>query len=333
MATKPTSVLITDRTISDITNRTAKGFNNFADVQRVQDWVNYFIDEVNPRLTKYTWSQYERVDKSKWETRILNNITELLKNYPDLSFTVPSAEAWDYQKQNAIENILFTMSNVEPIKEPVSFANDSWGTIISTVMQGNYKDYYHVGDTKNVTMQDGAIEQLKLYAFEDMELVNGGMCSMRIGNNITEKSYQYHSSSIVPTSARERISWSTSDMRLLVMPQIKNNLPEIIKKYIKKVKISTDYYYRSAGYTSDVGNHETTEDDVFIEGRGDSYATFLSPNLPKFEKIDGELKFLRHTYNAYMDGNFENIQVRASTDEGKTYIVTEQHKIRWFFCL
>ena len=86
--------------------------------------------------------------------------------------------------------------------------------------------------------------------------------------------------------------------------------------------------------SSDVRHTETTYDDVFIEGSGKSASTSLPKELPQFEKVDGEIKFVRHTYNCYKLGDMPDVQeVQVGGDDGWKHAVTEQHKIRWFFCL
>ena len=260
MATKPSSVLITDRTITDLSKKTSKAFNNFSDVQRVQDWINYFIDENQIDLPKYTWTPYERVDKSKWETYVLKNITELLKNYPDLSFTVPSAESWDWRKQNMIENILFAMSKEEPVIVK-SFSDDSWKTIIEIANKKIAQNYYSVGDTKQESLQNGDIAVYKIVAFNEFA-INGTSqkANMMIDMEIQNKTYQMDTDE----EAHADNNWSNCTFRTEIIPTILSNLSPDLRNEIKEILINTP----SATVAS--SNQVETVDKLFLYSKDEN---------------------------------------------------------------
>lgn len=338
MATRPSSVLVTDRTIADVINKTKKGFNNYSDVQRVQDWINYFIDEVDTSLSKYAWSRDERVDKTKWQTYVLDNVTKLLQNYPDLSLTVPTADNWDWQKQNKIENILLQMSKTEPVTDPVSFGTDSLATIVSAVKKGTYKTVYHVGDTKQIQMNDGKMVELNIIG-KDGNLDDGKSLSnaqdkykysLLIRSGLSEEEYQYHNTAS-GFSYENKLSWENSNMRNIVMPQIKNNLPQILQNNIKEVRINNVFGYATQGVTRFV--YLSTNDYLFIEGTGtDLYKPSTDDqSLPKYlNEEDGVNKWTRDTY-VPANGEAKAYAILSTAWSQKD--VTEKHKIRWIFCL
>ena len=248
MATMPTSGLITDRTALDVTNRTAKGFNSFADVKRVQDWVNYFIDEVNPSLPKYTWEAGERVDLAKWQTYILDNVKELLKSYPDLSglsiYEVPTADRWDWVKQNRLEYILFGMVHAEPLIIK-SFAEDNWKTIIRVANNKSGEEWYQVGDTKKETLSDGKNVTYTIKEFNKYSIENGiEKANICIEMDI-DATYQMHG------NHEDNEDWSTCDFRTKTIDKILNSMSVELKSAIKSISITSRAFTAEGVKTSD----------------------------------------------------------------------------------
>ena len=329
MATKPTSVLITDRTAADVANRTPKGFNNLSDVTRVQDWVNYFIDEINPSLEKWYWSQYERVDKSKWEKYILNNITELLKSYPDLSITVPTADVWDWQKQNQLENILLTMSTAEYIKRPTSFATDDWSVIESAVKNGSASLVYHIGDTRQERLEDGSTVTLKLRSFTGLPdpdyPYSGGTDPNKITISLadnTQETYQMFSNN---RAEEDDLFYSKSIMHTTTLPEIYEKFSEKLKNVVKKVKCSMGYNERSVS---------TIESYLFLPSQ-------KYPNVGDEINIDdtsstiwlSDCKVSHYMGTLYDIQFYTNKHVTGIPSQYNLQDADDFLPIQWFFCV
>ncbi|MBQ8298669.1 MAG: hypothetical protein IJX99_02195 [Clostridia bacterium] len=103
--------LIFDRTQSDITNLTSKGYYNHTDLNRIEQWCNYLAGVLNNYnyivniTTKTNWTMLDLPTQSKIE-RIRKNINTLKQAY--FSFTkIPSnLDYMTCQKANDIEKIL-----------------------------------------------------------------------------------------------------------------------------------------------------------------------------------------------------------------------------------
>ena len=113
--------LITDRTQSDVANKTKKGYYNYDDLNRVSDAMEYLISE----LLKYgyntpgyvsgpVWTQDDIPTKPQMK-QYRNNVAsiravlEVLKTTPE---TPDSIEKLTYQKANDLEKILVDVETV-----------------------------------------------------------------------------------------------------------------------------------------------------------------------------------------------------------------------------
>lgn len=107
MNAPPKEKLIFDRTIVDIRNRTAKGYFNLSDAQRLAAWVQYFNDELGLGLTIYQFTFAEDLTRAKFQT-IIDNVEAIKAALPKAN-NEPAKQipvAWDWQKENALEKIL-----------------------------------------------------------------------------------------------------------------------------------------------------------------------------------------------------------------------------------
>ena len=107
--------LIYDRTQADITNKTKKGYYNYWDLNRVEEWCEFLKDELTalnypPRAstwtaTKTNWTQYDMRYASEMQ-RIKNNITSLMVGFHYISRIYGNVENFNYTKANNWEQIL-----------------------------------------------------------------------------------------------------------------------------------------------------------------------------------------------------------------------------------
>lgn len=106
---KPNEELIFDRTLSDIINRTAKGYYNLSDLQRIQSWIAYLSEELDLNLSTYNFILGERLTRARLEA-IINNIQTIINVFYEGHSTTPPnlpwGIAWDITKANDIEHIL-----------------------------------------------------------------------------------------------------------------------------------------------------------------------------------------------------------------------------------
>lgn len=106
--------LITDRTIEDIEKRTAKGFYNLSDIQRICEWIE-FLSSVSSETLDINLAEFTlgtRLTRAKIMT-IIDSVNTLrnawLKEYKvPLSYpnATPEPIAWDYVKANDLERII-----------------------------------------------------------------------------------------------------------------------------------------------------------------------------------------------------------------------------------
>ena len=99
--------LITDRTIADIQELTAKGYYNLADLTRIQSYIKFLAEKLNLTLTITTYSLGEAVtfDKLKEIVDNIDSIREAWYTADDTPET-PIVSGWDWEDANAVEKIL-----------------------------------------------------------------------------------------------------------------------------------------------------------------------------------------------------------------------------------
>ena len=117
MATRPTSELVTDRTLRDVQLLNSKGNYNATDLNRVEEWCQYISDLLNEYgyyvsiVTKTDWTVgLGKPNMTSEINRIKTNIQSLIDAYVVMQSTpeVPSTTrlAINYQEANDIERIL-----------------------------------------------------------------------------------------------------------------------------------------------------------------------------------------------------------------------------------
>ena len=96
--------LIYDRVAADVTDRTAKGYYNLADVTRVNEWITYLLSLYGLSGTVTTKTLGEQADISQMVTN-----TETIRSGHTWSFTptTPTSTVWNYIKANSMEKILY----------------------------------------------------------------------------------------------------------------------------------------------------------------------------------------------------------------------------------
>lgn len=101
------AALITDRTATDVLNKTKKGYYNIEDIQRINSYIEYFSDVFGLNLTVTDVSLGQALTRAEMES-ILNNINTIRAAWYVASNTpqTPEAFAWNYEKANDVERIL-----------------------------------------------------------------------------------------------------------------------------------------------------------------------------------------------------------------------------------
>ena len=109
--------LIFDRTNSDVRNKTSKGYYNYTDLNRIEEWTQYLAGVLVtagysiPTMTfKTDWSKYDMPTEANME-RIRTNIKTLRQNYYQGTAIYSNLKKMTYQKANNIEKILNELNN------------------------------------------------------------------------------------------------------------------------------------------------------------------------------------------------------------------------------
>lgn len=114
--------LVYDRTQADVTNDNWKGQYNPSDLNRVESWCRYLIDQLTavgysitnngtPLTTKTTWVQTDPRTSAEME-RIRQNILKIMTSYHWITPIYNTAEQWDYIKANRWELILHEIAGM-----------------------------------------------------------------------------------------------------------------------------------------------------------------------------------------------------------------------------
>lgn len=119
---------------------------------------------------------------------------------------------------------------------------------------GNAPNYFKRGDTKTIRLKNGEQVILEIADFNHDDLTSGGKApiSFIIKNCLSFTGTRYMNSS--NTNAG---SWNSSYMRNTVMAEIRNQLPDDLKPYIKKVNKKTTQGSSSTAI-------QTTSDDLWL---------------------------------------------------------------------
>ena len=103
--------LIYDRTQSDVTNKTSKGYYNASDLNRVEAWCEYLKKQLNTDgynisfTIKTDWTSSDLRSEAQME-RIRKNIIKLMTGYHYISLIYANNNNWNYTKANRWEKIL-----------------------------------------------------------------------------------------------------------------------------------------------------------------------------------------------------------------------------------
>lgn len=112
--------LIYDRTLTDVINKTKKGYYNVSDLNRAEEWCNYLAELLTGygypvRIeTKTNWTIADFTYAEEME-RIRSNVSKIKQAYCTYSLTpaVPDTlNRIDIEKANAIEKVLFDIDEL-----------------------------------------------------------------------------------------------------------------------------------------------------------------------------------------------------------------------------
>lgn len=103
--------LITDRTQSDVDNKTAKGFYNVSDLQRINSYTEYLAEQLDVSIDIPLFELGSDITFDKLNT-VIDNIRKIRKVWyvADDTPQLPIVAGWDYDAANAIEKNLQAMS-------------------------------------------------------------------------------------------------------------------------------------------------------------------------------------------------------------------------------
>ena len=118
--TRPASSLIFDRTELDVENKTSKGFYNYTDLNRVEEWCKYLSEKLSSLsynveiTTKVDWTRLNMFVSSALE-RIRTNVQAIKSAFYPYSTTptIPlNLNLLNIEKANNIEKILFDIDEL-----------------------------------------------------------------------------------------------------------------------------------------------------------------------------------------------------------------------------
>ena len=152
--------LIFDRTATDVKNRTAKGYYNLSDLNRIIDYINYikkYIKDDSPFSVSFALG--EVITSSKMQL-ILDSVQELTEKWyvADDTPEVPTKEKWDYLKANDLEKILFSLNEfiISDQKNHFYLGTFRSGSAIRFARwQGNAFEYFYTSDSSSYLTSDG----------------------------------------------------------------------------------------------------------------------------------------------------------------------------------
>lgn len=119
---------------------------------------------------------------------------------------------------------------------------------------GSAQNYFKIGDTKTIQLKNGEQVILEIADFNHDDLTSGGKApiSFIIKNSLVFTGLRYMNSPYTNVG-----SWNSSYMRSTVMAEIRNQLPDDLKPYIKKVNKMTTQGGQSTAI-------QTTSDDLWL---------------------------------------------------------------------
>ena len=103
--------LITDRTQSDVDNRTAKGFYNLSDLQRINAYIEYLSEKLSIEITPVAFQlgdaiTLEKINQVLYNIRVIKEKWHVANDTPAL----PIASGLNFAGANAIEKNLLALS-------------------------------------------------------------------------------------------------------------------------------------------------------------------------------------------------------------------------------
>jgi len=141
-------------------------------------------------------------------------------------------------------------------RTPVSFASDSWDTIVNSFKTGTYKGIYNVGDTKDVDL--GSL------GTQTVRIVNTSPCTTEYSTktacgivlefvNVIEKR------AITSTSGLNTGGWANSNLRNYLNKDFYQSLPDTLRSSIIKTKVVS-----GNGYDDNDRSNFVTKDYIYI---------------------------------------------------------------------
>lgn len=110
--------LIYDRTQADLVNKTEKGYHNYTDINRIEEWCGYLAELLTSYgyvvhiTTKTDWKMTDyrkasEIERIRSNIAAIENAYAIMKNTPQLPNTLNPI---DIERANAIEKILFDIN-------------------------------------------------------------------------------------------------------------------------------------------------------------------------------------------------------------------------------
>ncbi len=172
---------------------------------------------------------------------LLHDSTETYKIY--IAYSV-YADAEDLPEENQSLSLQLTVTykqaddNAVPVPHSVSFADDSWSTIVAAVQAGNISNY-NVGDTKTVDMGTFGTYTLRIANMSEPEECEDPDFSqtacgfvLEFADIIATHIMNPYTSGVTTTGNGNIGGWPASEMRTYVNSDIYNALPSELKNGI-----------------------------------------------------------------------------------------------------
>ena len=255
---------------------------NGTTITNLPDYLNYTVSyfdgmplQTNQLLAAGTTEKY-RV-RIEYRTDIeLNQIPATNQNLT-LQFTVK------YKQSD---------SNAQSVTHPISFATDSWDTIISAVTNGSI-DNYNVGDTKTVDLGTLGTHTLRI-----ANKSTPGECSttgfsqtacgfvLEFADIITPHRMNPYTEGITTTGNGNIGGWPASEMRTYVNSDIYNALPTELKNGIINTTVVSSH-----GSTNGETNF-TSIDKMYLLSTKEVYGKEGTNNVINYDTAEAETRQL-----------------------------------------
>ena len=257
-------------------------------IETINTDLNGVAMQIIPEYLDYSVTYADNIPL-EYNQELLHDSTETYKVHIGYADYI---EADELPEENQSLSLEFTVTykqaddDAVPVPHSVSFADDSWSTIVSSVELGN-TDNYNIGDTKTIDMGTFGTHTLRIANMSEPEECEDPDFSetacgfvLEFADIITTHRMNPRDSSVTTSGNGNIGGWPASEMRTYVNSDIYNALPEELRNEIIKTIVISGHgandstNFRSVDNLYLLSTHEVWEDvDGNASGGIDYYDT------------------------------------------------------------